>query len=159
MDGTADLRILIASRYPLVIAEMRDERRFLGLLEEVAAGLGIPVWTWSVTRGLCRRGGDPVYQTTQVAKAFQFMGELDSPGIFVFADAHSVLQDAAVVRRVKEFAQAQVPGQTVILTSPEPLMPPELAGLALPWKLDPPGREELGRLVTRSLENFRARSI
>jgi SpoVK/Ycf46/Vps4 family AAA+-type ATPase len=38
-------------------------------------------------------------------------------------------------------------------------MPPELAGLALPWKLDPPGKEELGRLVTRSLENFRARSI
>ncbi|MCA1727094.1 MAG: AAA family ATPase [Actinobacteria bacterium] len=159
MDGTEDLRILIASRYTLVIAETRDERRFLDILRTAAGALGLPVWTWSVTKGLCGAGGEAVYQTTDVQRAFQFIDELKSPGIFVFADAHNVLQDPLVVRRIKEFAQAQAPGQTVILTAPDPVLPPELAGLALPWKLQPPGREELQRLVDRSLANFLARGV
>ena len=159
MDGTEDLRILLASRYPLVIAEMQDERRFLDILRGAAAELELPVWTWSVTRGLARDGGEPVYQTTSVPKALGFIADLSSPGVFVFADAHAALEDPVVLRRIKEFAQAPGAGQTVILTAPRPVMPAELQGLALPWKLRPPGERELGSLVARSLDNFRARSV
>ncbi len=157
MDGTEDLRILLASKYPLVIAEMRDEQRFLQILRVAAGTLGVPLWMWSVTRGLCRDGGEPTYGTVNVMKAFEFMDELSGPGVFVFADAGAVLQDPVALRRIKEFAQAAAPGRTVILTGPDRTVPPELTGLALPWKLDPPGHAEIEQLVRRGLENFRAR--
>ena len=157
MNGTEDLRVLLASRHSLICAEMRDERRFLKILRDAAGQLGLPVWVWSVTRGLSRDGQDSVYGTTSVQKAFEFMGELDAAGVFVFADAHAVLDDPAVVRRVKEFAQAASPGRTVILTAPHRLLPPELSGLALPWKLEPPDREELLAMVRRDLANLSAR--
>jgi AAA+ superfamily predicted ATPase len=159
MDRTDDLRVLLASRYPLVVAEMRDEQRFLQILRTAAGELGLPIWIWSVTRGLCRDGGEPTYGTTGVMQAFEFIDDLSGPGVFVFADARSVLDDAVGIRRIKEFAQAAVPGRTVILTGPDRTVPAELMGLALPWKLEPPGHEEIERLVRRGLDNFRARGL
>jgi ATP-dependent 26S proteasome regulatory subunit len=159
MSATEDLRILIASHYPLIVAEMRDERRFLDILRGAATALGLPLWTWSLTRGLAKDGGDPVYQTTDVQKAFEFMQEI-GPAVVMFADAQSgALDKPVVVRRIKEFAQTRPPGQTVILTTPQSALPPELSELALRWKLLPPDREELTRLVTRSLANFQARNV
>jgi SpoVK/Ycf46/Vps4 family AAA+-type ATPase len=159
MDGTEDLRLLIASRHTLIVAEMDDEQRFMRLLRRAAEAVGCPVWTWSVTHGLARDGMDPQVGTTDPRKALDFIGSLPDPGVFVMADLHAAFGDPVVVRRIKELGQQAKPGQTLVLTGPTAQIPPELEGLALPWKLEPPAREEVAALVRRTVDDLAVRGV
>src|SRR2546421_9528580 len=102
MELTADLQVLLASRYPLLMAEEHDEQRFLQLVRKAAGAISVPVWTWSSVKGLARDGSDPQYQTAPAVKALNFVSALEDPGVFVFLDVHPALSDAAVIRLVKE---------------------------------------------------------
>jgi AAA+ superfamily predicted ATPase len=159
MDNTADLRLLLASRHPLVVAATNDERRFMAILSREAEALDLPVWSWSLGRGLARPGMALQYGTADPKGALAFAEHLTGPGVFVMADAHKTLGDPVVLRRVKEFAQDGTPGKTLILTTPTGEVPPELEGLALPWTLKPPSREELTELVNRTADDLRARGL
>ncbi len=159
MDTTGDLRLLLASRHTLIVAEMHDEQRFMGILRRAAQAAGCPVWTWSITRGLARDGNEPQIGTMDPRKALGFIGSLADPGVFVMADVRPALADPVVVRRVKEIALQARPGQTLVLTGPRADVPPELEGLALPWTLEPPSEEELDALVRRIIADFTARSF
>jgi AAA+ superfamily predicted ATPase len=158
MDNTGDLRLLLASRHPLIVAETRDERRLMDILSQAAGSLGLPVWVWSAARGLARVGQSPQYGTVDPAGALAFIADV-GPGVFVFADVHRALEDPVLVRRIKEFAQAPPPGQTLVLTSPVRALPPELDGLALPWTLRPPSRQDLRELVTRTVRDLTDRGF
>jgi len=159
MDNTGDLRLLLASRHPLLAVEMSDEARFMEILARAAAALDLPVWVWTSTRGLARGGQHPAYGTVDARKALDFIAELTGPGVFVFADVHHALQDPVTVRRIKELAQAAPRGQTIVLSGPVMRIPPELDGLAIPWDLRPPDRDELLRLVQQTLDDLRARNF
>jgi AAA+ superfamily predicted ATPase len=154
MEDTADLEVILASRYPLLMAEERDEHRFLDLVRKAAGAIALPVWTWSSVKGLARDGSSPQYQTAAAVKALNFVSALSEPGVFVFLDVHPALSDQTVIRLVKEIAQAARPGQTLILAAPTSSVPSELAGLALPWKLLPPRQEEIRDLVHSTVERL-----
>jgi hypothetical protein len=159
MDNTHDLRLLLASRHPLLAVEMSEEARFMDILGRAAASLDLPVWIWTATRGLARAGMQPAYGTIDPRKALDFLAELTGPAVFVFADVHHALQDPVTVRRIKELAQAARRGQTIVLTAPVFRVPPELEGLAIPWELRPPDHDELLALVRRTLDDLRARAF
>jgi hypothetical protein len=159
MENSGELRLLLASRYPLLLVQTQDEARFLRFLREAAGSLGVGVWTWSVTRGLALDGNAAQYGTTEATKALDHIAQLRTPGVFVFADAHHALADAVVVRKCKELSQAGRPGQTLVLTAPTAVMPDELRGLALPWSLEPPSRTELAAVVRRTMEDLAARNV
>ncbi len=159
MDNTNDLAVLLASQYPLLLVEAQEEERLLGIIREAAHRLDLPVWTWSATRGLAKDGHHAQYQTVDPHVALEFVGELSGPGVFVFADVHPLLNDALVIRRIKEIAQGARRGQTLVLTGPRNEVPPEIESLAHQWSLKPPDREELHALVSRTLETFVSRSF
>jgi AAA+ superfamily predicted ATPase len=159
MDNSGDLRVLLDSRYPLLLVETREEERFLTILRGVAAELDLPVWIWSATRGLARDGHPAQYRTADAVRALDFVAFLNSPGVFVFADAHPALGNPLVIRRAKEIAAGIHPGQTLILTGPQLPTPPELAELAHRWKLRPPARGELEVLIHRTIADLRARDF
>jgi ATP-dependent 26S proteasome regulatory subunit len=159
MDPSADLRLLLASRYPLLVVQVHDEPRFMALLEQAAGMLQLPVWTWSATHGLYRSGQAPRYGTDDPAKAMACVADLGEPGVFVFADFSTFLQNPVVVRQIKELAQAAKPGQTVVLTGSHPDVPPELADLALRWTLPPLDREEVAGVVRHTLDQLRADGV
>lgn len=138
VDNASDLRVLLGSAYPLVLAEVRDEERFLDLLRAEAGIAGLPVWVWSATAGLARDGMDPQYATQDLRAALGFVGELEAAGVFVFADAHPALADPLAVRAVKEAAQRIRAGQTIVLTAPHHSVPEELEEVAIAWSLRPP---------------------
>jgi hypothetical protein len=154
MDSASDLRVLLGSAYPLILAEVRDEARFLDLLRAQAVAAGLPLWTWSGTAGLARDGMDPQYNTQSLRHALAFVGDLTAPGVFVFADAHPALADPLTVRAVKESAQKADPGQTIVLTAPHHTVPPELEEIAVAWSLRPPSDGELDSLVGRALQGL-----
>jgi ATP-dependent 26S proteasome regulatory subunit len=157
MDNTGDLRLLLASRHPLLVVDMRDERRFLDILRR-EAGNGLPLWIWSIATGLRRDGEGSQYDTTDPKKALAWLAQTPHPrGVFVFVDVHHALEDPVFVRTLKEFAHAPRPDQTVVLAGSGLSIPSDLDGLALPWRLQPPTTGELEELVRRTVEDLRAR--
>jgi len=156
MSAADDLRLLLASRHPLILAATDDEQRFLEVVRRAAQASGYPVWTWSLTRGLAREGFGSQIGTKDARQALAFLGEVADPGVFVMADARAALGDAAVVRTVKEMALAARSGQTLLLTGPTNEIPPELEGLAVAWRLEPPTAEELEPVVRRIVDDLSA---
>jgi ATP-dependent 26S proteasome regulatory subunit len=159
MNEAGDLRLLLASRYPLVIATVDDETRFIQVLANAAQALGLAVWTWTATKGLVREGQPSQYGTTDPGRALDFVAEVPAPGVFLFADFHHAVREPALVRRVKEFAQRRRSGQTLVLTGPQPFLPSELQGLALAWTLPPRTGEEVEAHVRRTLDELSARGV
>ena len=143
----------------LIIAEERDEQRFLALVRAASAPLDLPVWTWSITQGLARDGESAQYQTKEPMKALTFVALLETPGVFVFLDADPALADPRVVRQIKEIAERARPGQILILATCTSDVRAELSGLALPWKLLPPSSEEVEEIVRRTIEQLGARRL
>ncbi|HEV2952199.1 MAG TPA: AAA family ATPase [Actinomycetota bacterium] len=156
MDAAGDLRLLLVSRHPLILARADDEARFMSYLRE-AAGTDFPLWTWSSTRGLSRDGLAPQANTQTAATAMGFIAGIVGPGVFVFHDAEPVLEENTSVRAIKERALEATPDQTVVLTGPTISVPDELKGLALLWKLAPPSNAEVQRLVAETMEELRVR--
>jgi hypothetical protein len=157
VDNADDLRVLLASRYPLVVAETSDEERLLAVVRAAASEIGVPVWTWSSTRGLRRDGEGVQVGTHDVKVAFGFVDGVTIPSVFVFADVHHALGDHTAARRLKELAGEMEEGQTVVLAVPRADLPAELNGIALRWTLRPPTRAELEELVRRTITDLRAR--
>jgi hypothetical protein len=159
MDNAADLKVLLASQYPLLVVATDEEPRFLEVLRSGADELDMPVWTWSVAQGLVRDGQQPQYQSADPNRALSFVAEVTTPGAFVFADANPLLKDPVAVRRIKELAQGQRRGQTIILTAPHPELPEELEGIAHRWRLRPPGKQELVGLVRSTVRQLADRGF
>lgn len=159
MSAADDLRLLLASRHPLILAATDDEQRFLEIIRRAAQASGYPVWTWSLTRGLSREGFGSQIGTKDARQALAFVGELADPGVFVMADARTALGEAAVMRTVKEMALAAKTGQTLVLTGPTNEIPPELEGLAVAWRLEPPSAEELEPVVRRIVDDLSAQGV
>jgi hypothetical protein len=56
-----ELLLLINSRNPILTIETPEEERVEQMLFEVAAQLNVPLFSWSVTTGLARFHGAPIY--------------------------------------------------------------------------------------------------
>ena len=128
-----DLRLLVRSRYPILYVESWEEERLEQLLIRVAADLGLPFWTWSISQGLRRRGTDQsAYETQQPLAALRHVASLATPGLYLFRDFHPFLQDPTVVRTLREFGQ-EATGRltTLVLCSPTIELPIELRKLTL----------------------------
>ncbi|MBT8214495.1 MAG: AAA family ATPase [Acidimicrobiia bacterium] len=159
MDNAADLRVLLGSRHALILAETQDEERFFSIVHRAATELEVPVWLWSSTAGLGRVGQPSQYGTRNPHIAIQFVHDVELPGVYVFADAHPILEDARVVRGIKELAMSSPEGQTVILTAPKHEVPVELEGLAHVWRLRPPDAHELRELAERTFNDLAQRRL
>jgi SpoVK/Ycf46/Vps4 family AAA+-type ATPase len=84
---------------------------------------------------------------------------LHDPAVFVFLDVREALADTTVVRRLKEFALAELPGQTIVLTAPHLAVPAELDGIALPWAMEPPDVAEVAALVRQVTDELQQRGL
>ena len=159
MDAGDDLRLLLASRTPLIVARMDDEERFMTFARRAAQILQMPVWTWSLTRGLARDGMATQTGTQDPRQALGFIGALPDPGLFILFDLRPSLQDPAVVRTLKELTMIQRPDQTIVVTVGDGGMPHELDGFAIPWTLEPPSAAEVEALVERTGAELAGRGL
>jgi hypothetical protein len=159
VDSVADLQVLLASRYPLVLADEQDEQRFMGLVREAGQKLALAVWSWSATRGLIRDGMQPQYGTVDAGTALEFVGGVTDPSVFVFLDPGALLRDPVTIRRIKELAQSAQQGKTLVFAGSHLESPIELDGLAVPWTMPPPSREELETLVRTTIGHLMERNL
>lgn len=152
----ADLRALVASRHHVLLVDSDDEARLLALVREAAGG--IPVWTWTATRGLARDGFAGQAGTAPLRGALAFVAALPGPAVVVVLDAGGLADDEVAVRLVKDLALGAAPSITVLLSG-VPETPSSLEGSVLRWRLRRPRREELEDLVRRVLDAARTAGV
>jgi len=149
MDALRTLEILITSRTPFIAIETLEEDRVEQALERVAQRLNIPLFVWTMTRGLRRAGAlEPLYDTKEPLKALRNLSDLPNAGIYLMKDLYRSLGDAAVVRTLQDLARAfSHDRRAIVLTAPRVELPSELATLASLAKLELPTEEDLRALA------------
>ncbi len=157
-DASNDLKALIQSRHPIITIDTAEEERVDNLLQTVAAELHMPTFTWTVTHGLQRIGGEgPIYGTTNPQMLVRHLAALTVRGVFHLKDLDAHLTDATVVRGLRDIAQTFMrTGSTAVLSGESMHLPGELSREAIPFALHLPNREELQQVVHQVLHSLKA---
>jgi hypothetical protein len=154
-----ELKTLITSMHPVASVESSEEERIEDLLRAVAAELKLPMFTWTVTRGLQRIDGTGmIHATSNPLTLLRHLATLTVEGIFHLKDLQAHLSDAATMRAFKEAAQAFSRNRSIIVLSGEGVaLPGDLARLSVPLRLHLPQHDELKQMLHRVLHALRAK--
>jgi hypothetical protein len=160
MSGTNvlhELKVLIQSMHPVVLMQTIEEERVDDLLRAVAAELKLPLFVWTVTRGLQRVDGTGmIHGTADPKNLLRHLSTLTVRGIFHLKDLAAHLDDASTNRAFREAAQAfGHTRSTIILSGENATLPGELSREAVPLRLQLPGRDELKQAMHRTLHALR----
>ena len=94
------LRLLVNSRHPIIAIETPEEERAEQLLVQVATELAVPLYTWSVTAGLAKANGAPIYNTDSPEQALANIALIHGDAIFLLKDFARYCENDRVCRRV-----------------------------------------------------------
>lgn len=156
-----DLRTLIRSSHPLVVIETVEEERVLALLQSVTAQERMPLFEWSITRGLTRadEGSTLSKMTATPLAALQHLHSLTVEAVFWLKDLGPHLQDASVCRQLREVAAVHSRSRaTCILTGQPLVLPSDLDQLAVRLDLQLPDRNELQSMLCGLLQSLSPRT-
>jgi SpoVK/Ycf46/Vps4 family AAA+-type ATPase len=167
MSDKKDLMMILQSHIPLVVIETHEEHRALELLTDVAATLGKPLKTWSITQGLNSYGyaaqTEPSsFEKWELQRESQFI-EKDpndptamlkqinknaAPSIYALLDFHPHLNDPLIVRHLKEIAlNSPVNQNHIVLISHSLDIPAELQRLSARFSLTLPSHDDIFKLI------------
>ena len=154
------LATLVRSFHPVVAIESSEEERVQACMTEIAAELGLPVFEWSITRGLCR---PPrligVHNTEQPIQLLAHMETLAKEGVYILKDFTSHLNEPGIIRQFREVAQQFSRNRsTIVLISQDLNVPRDVEHLTTNWELPPPDYHELRaelRTVVKELKQSR----
>ncbi|WP_096085369.1 AAA family ATPase [Agaribacterium haliotis] len=150
--NNSDLGILLRGRAPLIVLESFDERRALELLSAHARQMNVAASYWTRTDGIAPLGfGLELSEAENYAEpeaALRHMKAVSGPHLFVLCDMHAFLDDALIIRLLKDIAQLGLGNeQKVLLLSHRLTVPPELTRLSAKAKLKLPDENEIAALV------------
>lgn len=157
-----DLRTLIRSFHPLIVIETVEEDRVLSLLHSVAAQERMPLFEWSITRGLTRHDDGPTLSkmTATPLALLQHLNGLTVEGIFWLKDLCPHLQDAAVARQLREVGTTYSRSRATCVITGEPIsLPPDLERMAVRYQLNLPDQDELDAMLGSVLQSLDRRAL
>jgi SpoVK/Ycf46/Vps4 family AAA+-type ATPase len=143
------IREAFQSGRPLTYVHSPEEQRVVRILEEVSRGgidsQPLPLWTWSVTEGMCHNGASPEAGAKTARGALDFIIACGRPGIFHLKDFHEPLRESAEVRRRLRdvYESCRDRQKFVVITSPVRFLPEEIERSVLFLELRPPDLLEL----------------
>jgi ATP-dependent 26S proteasome regulatory subunit len=179
MNTLERLKVLINSSTPIVVMETVEEVRAVRMVRIACSDLNLATFEWTIASGLARSGTishEPQFEdamppgghsthptdSEQNSKAIynsqdpaQMLANLEAVSIeatFILKDFHRHLEDAVVVRRLRDVGQKfSTNRRTVVITGPHVVIPPELAGLVEFLDLALPDRQRLRQIVDETL--------
>jgi ATP-dependent 26S proteasome regulatory subunit len=139
-----ELRLLINSRHPIITVETPEEERLESLLLDVTTELEVPLYEWSVTTGLARAHGAPLYNTDNPEQALSNIALIQGDGIFLLKDFARYWENDKICRRLRDLAEKfRTVRRSIVLTGTAMQVPPDLQGDAMPFQLGLPAAEDL----------------
>jgi hypothetical protein len=139
-----ELRLLVNSRHPIITVETPEEERFEQLVLEIATELGVPLYEWSVTAGLAKLHGAPIYNTEQPEQALANIPLIQGDAIFLLKDFARYCDNDRICRRLRDLAEKfRTVRRAIVISAASLQLPAELAAEAAPFQLGLPTVEEL----------------
>jgi SpoVK/Ycf46/Vps4 family AAA+-type ATPase len=151
--SATEVEDLVKARYPLVYIVSSEEERVEKTLRELALRRERKLAAWSITKGFVQlagehRGGDvkdPLKALDQIAGA-------EGKGLYVLRDFHPFLENAPIVRKLRDLAHELKKSQkSVLFLSPVLKVPPELEKEVAVIDWDLPDRLEVDGIIGRLL--------
>ncbi|MBI4678467.1 MAG: AAA family ATPase [Elusimicrobia bacterium] len=144
----AELEILIRARYPLIYLVSWEETRAERMLAALAGSHGKRIFLWTFTQGFRAAGQNPDASTKDPQAALEFVEKSQDSAFFVLKDFHPYLQDAGVIRRLRDLVDGlKASYKSLILLSPVLTIPVELEKDITVVDYDLPGPTELWQLL------------
>jgi len=139
-----ELRLLVNSRHPIITVETPEEERFEQMLFDVATELGVPLYEWSVTTGLAKFHGAPIYNTELTEQALANIALIQGDAIFLLKDFARYCDNDRICRRLRDLAEKfRMVRRSIVISAASMQLPPELAADAAPFSLGLPAAEDL----------------
>jgi hypothetical protein len=139
-----ELRLLINSRNPIITVETTEEDRFEGLLQTLSTELSIPLFTWTVTTGLAKWKGSPIYGTEELEQALANVALIHGEAIFLLCDVARYCDNNHVARRLRDLADAfRTERRSLVISAASIKLPPELECESVAFDLGLPDANEL----------------
>jgi ATP-dependent 26S proteasome regulatory subunit len=139
-----ELRLLINSRHPIITVETPEEERLEALLMDVATELEVPLYEWSVTTGLAKAHGAPLYNTDSPEQALSNIALIQGDGIFLLKDFARYCENDKICRRLRDLSEKfRTVRRSIVLTGASMQLPEDLEGDAMPFQLGLPAAEDL----------------
>jgi hypothetical protein len=156
-DKRDELSLLINSRHPIITVETTEETRLEQMLFEVCTDLDVPLFTWSVTTGLARAKGAPLYNTQTPEQALTNIDLIHGDAIFLLKDFSRYCENDRVCRRLRELAEKlRAERRSIVITAAKMQLPPDLQADAAPFQLGLPSAEELVHCVKQVIAEANA---
>jgi len=162
-DARKELALLVNSHYPIIYLETWEEGRATEILAQVAQDMLLPFYVWTITAGMSRAGGAPIYNTGQPIQVLAEINGMEADGLFLLKDFHKHLEDPVIVRKLRDLAQRfRRARRSMVISAPVVNIPIELEKDVTRFALGLPDDAELGQLVLTSVreleEKYRIRN-
>ena len=156
-----ELLLLINSLNPIITVETTEEERLEGLLRSISVQLVVPLYTWSVTTGLAKLSGSPLYGTTEPEQALANIALIEAGAIFLLRDFARYCDNDRISRRLRDLADKfRSARRSIVIAAATIELPPELKGDSVPFQLGLPDANELSLCVNQVLtETSRDRRV
>jgi len=158
-DPVNELVVLVRSRLGLIALDADDAAQARETLAAAAAQLGIPLFSWTRTKGLVRKNGGPaIASTADIVGALAYVEAARESAIFEFEGLGTDLADPTRAQYLKD-AIAGLDGldaAIVVLDSTEAL-PESLRKLAALVTLPPPERADYLAVIKRVVQHLHDR--
>ncbi|EKF73341.1 ATPase AAA [Alcanivorax hongdengensis A-11-3] len=161
MSDLNDLKMLLESRYPLVVIETWEELRALDLIRRLGMRTGKPVFGWNAVDGLRRLEFEDAPSQKHTVEADAMLAQIRGtrePGIYALCDLHPYLQadQPRQVRLLKQIAlQHENLQHSLVLISHQLDIPPELSRYCARFSLSMPDEQQLHHIVQDEARRFK----
>jgi SpoVK/Ycf46/Vps4 family AAA+-type ATPase len=151
-----ELRLLLRSRFPIIVVETAEEPRFAQLIENLANLDELALFTWTVVRGLAgARIGNAVPQSRELEDALQHIVKSPQNGVYVFYDATPYMENPGVVRLVREIAfNHNRTQQTLLFVGSRVELHPDLQRMSASFRLAPTGPDDIRKMIKEEAELY-----
>jgi ATP-dependent 26S proteasome regulatory subunit len=147
-----ELLLLINSLNPIITVETTEEERLEGLLRSIAVELAVPLYRWSVTTGLAKLSGAPLYGTDQPEQALANIAIIEEDAIFLLRDFARYCDNDRISRRLRDLVDKfRTARRSIVIAAASIELPPELKGESVPFQLGLPDANELSFSVNQVL--------
>lgn len=155
-----ELRLLINSRQPIISVETAEEERLEALLFDVATEMDVPMFRWSVTKGLSRFRGEALYNSDAPEAALTNIATISGDGIFLLKDFARYCDNDKVCRRLRELAeQFRTARRSIVIAAAAVELPADLNGDVAVFAFALPTAEELAPGVKEVLREASTRQM
>jgi AAA+ superfamily predicted ATPase len=143
-----ELHTLVRSGWRLVALETFEEERAWSILEKVATRSERTCMRWSIAGGLAGSGRGE----GSLDAGLRAIAEIAAPTLFVFLDAHRLLDHDVALRRLRDMLPTLAARkQTLVMVGPAFDLPPELGRETAVVQLPLPTADELRQLFSKIL--------